>query len=234
MASTRRDSLDGAPGRSTAAHYSRDSLDSTSTTSLILERINPGDDLDGDTFADSDLERGRQTYDKEDANDDDDDEDEPLKTGLRDMSKHERGVRRAMYIIGFLMIGGWVLALTVYLIRESGRSAVVEDVTAGNTVGQPLKLDDVMSGVFRPQRKNIEWIGGETGKEDGLMLVTDHPKGYLVVEHATNPENFKVLMPSREGTVMSQGIFATKSWPSPNLKKVLVASNVEGVRVAIR
>jgi len=190
----------------------RDSFDSTSTTSLILERINP---------------RYDDPYKPEGELSDDDDDD--LERGSGRLggavgTKHpmEKKVTRAVYIVGGLLVGGWLLALVLYLSREAYRYQ-----PSPHEPGKSITMDQVQSGMWRARRMGITWVDGE---KDGLMLV---PYGgqdrFLEVQDVRNEAQRKVLMKKRsiewEGVTIGVG----HHWPSPDLKHVLLASDTQSV-----
>lgn len=217
---------DASPPADGIPASARSSMESTSTTSLILERIHheDPDDSDGDDMAygaagrasrerdvEKDIETGRATYPK------------PM----------EQKVRRAMYIIGVLMVGGWFLALAIYVSREYYRTSdVPHDPAATSTpkAGKTITLDQVIGGNWRSRTHGIQWIDGPEG-QDG-MLLTETPFGegnYLEVTDVRNSSNTIVLIKDRTLQGDGKPVIAIKAWPSPDLKKVLVASDVETV-----
>lgn len=145
-----------------ASFSPRSSIDSTSTTSLILDRINPtGSGAREPLFGN-----------KEGAFPAPDEDDDDLERAAAPPSKPaEASVRRITYIVGGLLVGAWVIALVVYLSREAYRFKPAPhdpDATALASPGKSMTLDQVQSGVWRPRRRGIEWISGD---RDGLMLV---------------------------------------------------------------
>jgi len=211
--------------RNDASDSNRSSMDSTSTTSLILERLNREDLDDGPDGYES---SGRAQREKLD-------EDDDLEIGrAAPLKPMERKVRRAMYLLAFLMIGGWLLALTVYLSREHfGRPDAAHDPSATSTqkAGKKITLNQVMQGTWRSRTQRIQWIDGPHGNQDGLLL-TQSSFGignFLEVQDVRNDSNRIVLM--KDGTLPGNGrpISAVKCWPSSDLKKVLVASDYEKV-----
>lgn len=214
-----------APYRDTEGHASREtgindsprsSMDSTSTTSLILERLNrDGDDDSG----------APDHREKEDGGVD-------LEARNLHLRPAEKKVKRAIYILGVVMVGSWLLALVIYVSREHYRFTETPHdpaATATTKAGRTITLDQVMGGSWRSSRREIQWIDGSTGAEDGLLL-TKTPSGssnFLEVQDVTNSSNTIVLMQSQSLQGSGQPIIAAKVWPSPDLKRVLVASNVQ-------
>ncbi|KAI5804934.1 putative dipeptidyl-aminopeptidase B [Geopyxis carbonaria] len=202
----------------------RSSIESTSTTSLILERIHPG-------------ERVNIPYDDPEArnkeaesSDDEDDYDADVELGrMQKLKPMEKKVRRAVYIIGALLIGGWLLSLVVYLSRESYRvQDIPHDPSATATVkaGKKLLLDHVMSGQFRATKRSVQWLDGE---QDGLMLVSGGTEGFLEIHNIKNETDVKVLMKKSQVDDRGQVVSVQKYWPSPDLKHVLVATDLQSV-----
>lgn len=199
----------------------RSSMDSTSTTSLILERLNRDDDDDigYDSTMSSHREKEPEGID--------------IEGGVLRPKQLEKKVRRAIYVLGALMVGAWFLALVIYVSREHYRFTETLDPTTTTAVGtgNKITLDQVMGGSWRSSRHEIQWIDGSTGAEDGLLLTQNAPgsSNFLEVQDVTNSSNTFVLMQSRTLEGMGQPIQVSKVWPSPDLKKVLVASNVQSV-----
>lgn len=225
----------------TADDSRRQSIDSTSTTSLILERINP-DREDGENA--SLPRRERPPYDDPNhrGGDGDDDDDDDLEAGISNEkmqpTQTANSVKKMVYIIGSLLVGAWVLALIVYLASEYNHphdpASPQESGSPGHDSGKLLKLGQIMGGEWRPYRHDIEWVSGADGKRDGLMLTQSYEGGgqnWLVVEdlRADKGKGSKplVLMKSRSFSAGEQSLFATRVWPSPDLKKVLVATDTE-------
>lgn len=219
---------DPAPYRDAQGHGSREdrpsdsprsSMDSTSTTSLILERLNRDCDRDDDSVAPDHGE-------KEDEMD--------LEARTLRLKPAEKKVKRAIYILGAIMVGSWLLALVIYVSREHYRFTETPHdpaATATTKAGKTITLDQVMGGSWRGSRHEIQWIDGSTGTEDGLLL-TKVPSGsnnFLEVQDVTNSSNTVVLMQSRNLQGSGRPVIASKVWPSPDLKRVLVASDVQTV-----
>jgi dipeptidyl aminopeptidase len=141
----------------------------------------------------------------------------------------ENKVRRAVYIIGGVLVGGWLLALIVYLSREAYRfqtSPHDPAATASAKAGKSITLDQVQSGTWRARKKGIQWIDGE---RDGLMLVPDGNQGFLEIHDVKNDTNKYVLMERGRISWEGKSVGVGKYWPSPDLKHVLCASHVQSV-----
>lgn len=218
---------DPAPYRDAEGHASREarindsprsSMDSTSTTSLILERLNR--DGDGDSGVPDHREK--------------EDEDLDLESSKLRLKPAEKKVKRAIYILGAVMVGSWLLALVIYVSREHYRLTEASDdpaTTAKTKEGKTITLDQVMGGSWRGSRHEIQWIDGSTGAEDGLLLtkIPSESSNFLEVQDVTNSSNTIVLMQSQSLQGSGRPVIADKVWPSPDLKRVLVASNVQTV-----
>jgi len=214
-----------AQTRNDASDSNRSSMDSTSTTSLILERLNREDpDNDPDEYESS----GRAQREKRD-------EDDDLEMGrAAPLKPMERKVRRAMYLLAFLMVGGWFLALIVYVSQEHfGRLDAAHDPSATSTqkAGKKITLNQVMHGTWRSRTHTIQWIDGPHGDQDGLLLTQNSlaTGNFLEVQDVRNDSNSIVLMKDETLQGNGQPIRVVKCWPSSDLKKVLVASDYEKV-----
>lgn len=201
-------------------HSPRSSIDSTSTTSLILERLNRdnSDDIDYDPSVPN--HRGKES------------EGMDLESGMPHLKPVEKKVRRAVYIVGILMVGAWLLALVIYISREHYRLIETPyDPAATAKAGKKITLDQVMGGSWRSSKHEIKWIDGPAGTEDGLLLTQNAPgsSNFLEVQDVANSSNTIVLMQSRSLQGIGQPIQVSKVWPSSDLKKVLVASDIQTV-----
>ena len=211
----------------------RESIESTSTTSLILERINQ---TATDNENDPPPRRERAPYDDPDHrpthDNDDDDDDEDLEVGLANEKQLRQGkinVKKMVYIIGSLLVGAWLLALIVYLTGEYNQLHDPKNAPQKHSTGKLLKLRQIMSGQWRAYKHEIEWVSGAGEKRDGLMLTQNYEggDGWLVVEDLRVDKGAKplVLMKSRYFSAGEVSLFATRVWPSPDMKKVLVATD---------
>lgn len=236
MSSRYRDSSPSAPSEELAAsfspprgtHSNRSSIDSTSTTSLILERINR-DDAPRNPY-DPPAGSSKEVYDDEDEYSDIDPDIELGNSRRSLMQKPmEKKVRRIVYIIGAVLVGGWLLSLAIYVVAGSYKTVdSPHDPAATSTVkpGKRLQLDEILQGRWRAQTKPVKWVDGE---KDGLMLVTGGAKGYVEVQDINDREYSKILMKRRDIPVGGRPVSVTKYWPSPDLKQLLLATDVESV-----
>lgn len=196
-------------------------METTSTTSLILERINQ---IEGPT----DAPETKETY-----SEDEDEYDQDVEMGrMRRNSIQkpiEKKARRALYLIGALLIGGWLLALGIYLSTDSNKpsEASIDPVaTLPPKAGKKITLDQVLQGNWRPESKSVKWIDGE---KDGLMLVTGSPNGFVEIRDVNDEAYSKVLMKHREIPIGGSPVPVARYWPSPDLKHLLLATNIQSV-----
>ena len=160
----------------------------------------------------------------------------PAATGTR--------MRRVLWLLGFLCVGGWVLAFILFLAQKRPTAAALSSVstvsvhepdsaTGGTSYGSPVTLEQVLRGEWSAQSHAISWIAGPEG-EDGLLVERgESGEGYLRVEDIrsrkegqSDPEA-RVLMKDAYFRVDGEIVTPQKTWPSPNLKKVLVASSLQ-------
>ncbi|KAI2640794.1 dipeptidyl peptidase IV N-terminal region-domain-containing protein [Hypomontagnella submonticulosa] len=216
---------------------SRDSLSSVSTTSLVFERLGEREKLNGrlTDFDDEDpLHHGS--------------EDErgaflPT-TGKRKIVGMDKSLKRLLLVMAGLFVAAWVIGLFTYLSSKSYQHSSQKEhdptATASRGHGKHLTLDDVMGGLWRPQSDEISWIAGANG-EDGLLLERAATgKDYLVVEDVRSRNADHVAAGSKilsSQTLIKQPWFnsggrqmsPSKVWPSPDLKKVLIATDTKSV-----
>ena len=150
----------------------------------------------------------------------------------------DKKFRRLLWIIGGVFIGAWVVALVMFLFSQTYRhsSTTPHDpaATASRGNGKKVTLDQVMNGSWRPNRQSISWIEGANG-EDGLLLERGvGGKDYLVVEDIrgnnasdTTALATKTLMKDVYFKVGGRGLTPSKVFPSKDLKKVLIATDVQ-------
>ncbi|KAG9238248.1 putative dipeptidyl-aminopeptidase B [Amylocarpus encephaloides] len=193
------------------------------------------------TYADDDRNRNRP-YDDDDEKEEDDLESGPFLNNNTSAAKSlDTRLRRLIWIIGGIFIGAWLLALVLFLSHQSYRpsSDLPHDpaATASRGSGKRVTLDQVIGGQWRATKHDISWIEG-AGGEDGLLLETNAAgKDYLVIEDIRGGKQSTETPPTAAATktLMKQGTFIyegnqhdpSKVFPSKNLKKVLVATDVE-------
>lgn len=204
-------------------------VSSASTTSLVLEGLNNGAEKPHTTSRyhdeDGDDAHKPEAFDVEDGH-------------FRAARPVDKKARRLLWVLGTICVIGWSMALVMFLFGGYFRHppSDSEDSVAPGPVRNPGKritLDSVQKGEWRPQKQSISWIGGANG-EDGYLLEHSLPdKDYLVVEDVRHrndkqpSENSITLMKSGGFMVGSDWVFPNYVWPSPDLKKVLVMSDVE-------
>ncbi|EPS40932.1 hypothetical protein H072_5200 [Dactylellina haptotyla CBS 200.50] len=202
----------------------RNSSDTDSTTSLVLERLNPSDDARSaarnrrqrsgdadDEFTSYDLNEEERAFEKRD---------KPM----------ESRIRRMIWIVGFVLVGSWLLAMAVYIIRDwnAPHSAGDPEQTKTTKAGKKVTLDQVLGGQFSADHRSIKWIASPNGDKDGLMLEA-HGEEYLVVKDVKDKNYKQVLMKDRAfaNPIDGSSKYTSRYWPSPDLKKVLLATDYE-------
>lgn len=163
----------------------------------------------------------------------------------------DRSLRRILLVVSGLCVAGWTVALFVFLSSGSLAPASQQDgvehdpaATASRGSGKKITLDEVMGGRWAPQTHDISWIESPEGPggRDGLLLEHGAPgKDYLVVEDVRSRAGLlkrddDPVAPMAPRTLMRSPWFsveggrqlaATGAWPSPDMTKVLVATETE-------
>ncbi|KAF7859711.1 hypothetical protein EAF04_008790 [Stromatinia cepivora] len=231
---------------------SSDSLASTaSTTSLVFERI--GERVAANRSEKPTMvtpkfpPRGEMAYtddehtqihlDEEEEKDYDLEDGAFLTNGATNKSVDKK-LRKLIWIIGGVFIGAWVLALFIFLGKQAYKhsSEIPHDpqATSSRGSGKKVTMDQVMGGQWRATKHSISWIGGANG-EDGLLLEQGSSgKDYLIVEdvRTQSPETVgtldrMTLMKDGYFEVAGRSLYPSKVYPSKDLKKVLVATDVQ-------
>lgn len=209
-----------------------------STTSLVFERINEREKLE-------------PQHSFNDFNDDD-----PLSNGDEDErgaflpSAATRGgglgmdrkLKRTLIILAGVFVAAWGIGLFTFLSSRSYQHSSEKEhdptATSSRGSGKKIRLDQVQSGFFSAQHHGISWIEGANG-EDGLLLEQGAmKKDYLVVEdvRSLNSEHVaavgetlakQTLMRNSWFNYKDRQISPSKVWPSNDLKKVLIATDVK-------
>lgn len=213
---------DPLPDEEYSEEEPRPSGSSVSTTSLVLEHIN---NLKGkeDLYS----ERRPEEFDH-------------IEDGAvwqQKVRPVDKKARQLLWIAVSLAIVGWVAALFLFVGTGSHKplSSRPHDPHKTATVGtgKKVELDQVLTGQWYPRRHDISWIAGADG-EDGLLLQRggDNGRDYLVVEDVrymgdmeTAKEKSMTLMKDGAFKVGENIVFPSNAWPSPDLRKVLVASD---------
>lgn len=217
----------------------RGSLSSVSTTSLIFDRIDEREKLG----------RNERIQDFEDEDPLKDDEEDAF-LGGRSMAARggpgmDRKLKRIIFILTGLLLASWLGGLATFISSKSYQSASSQELdpaaTSTKGSGKKVTLDQVLSGYWRPKAHSISWIAGAKG-EDGLLLERAAAgKDYLVVEDVQSMD--KEAATANPGRVLSSQTLMKSSWfkgegrqmtpdkvwPSPDLKKVLIATDTKSV-----
>jgi dipeptidyl aminopeptidase len=153
-------------------------------------------------------------------------------------------MRRGLWLLGILCVGGWVLAFVLFLIAKRPSAAALsststveihepESATGGTSYGKSVTLEQVLKGEWLPASHAISWIAGPKG-EDGLLVEQGGSgDGYLRVEDIRSRSkdardlDTRVLMEKPYFWGNDQLVTPKKTWPSPNLEKVLIASDTQ-------
>lgn len=204
---------------------STDSISSASTTSIALERLNKSAADAGSHFRRSSVPQVKgENYDAEDG---------VYPTAY--MRPVDKRSRRIMWSLGGLCLGGWLLAMVLFLSRHNYRHAsnIPHDpaATASRGSGKSVTIGQVLGGQWRAKSHEISWIAGANG-EDGLLLEREGGFGrdYLVVEdvrsRSPDAEAMDGITLMKDGGFQVNGVqvYPSRVWPSPDLKKVLVMS----------
>ncbi|KAI8631971.1 dipeptidyl peptidase IV N-terminal region-domain-containing protein [Xylariaceae sp. FL1651] len=222
---------------------SRDSLSSVSTTSLVFERL-------------GEREKASSKFNKNELSDFDNDD--PFNGAVDDdergaflasaASRKTLGMdiklKRLLLIASGLLVAAWVVGLAIFISSKSylHSSEKEHDPTATTSrgSGKQITLDQVFSGYWRAQGHQISWIDGANG-EDGLLLEQGASgRDYLVVEDVRSKDSDHVGAGANiaaSKTLMRQALFDAggqtlspeQVWPSPDLKKVLIATDIKNI-----
>lgn len=229
-----------------------ESTSSASTTSLVFERIN--DHVNGNVsaltgnvlstrfpsssqpYADDANGRpnGKALENGEQADFDVDVETGPFITSTKGADKK---FRRLIWIIGGVFIGLWGVAFFVFLGRQASRHTSeysAEPQSGPQRNGKKVTMDQIFAGDWRARRHQISWIEGANG-EDGLLLERGAlGRDYLVVDDVRG-KNASEVSTAGSTTLMKEGhfevagmqLYPSKVWPSKDMKKVLIATDVQ-------
>ncbi|KAI1466930.1 dipeptidyl peptidase IV N-terminal region-domain-containing protein [Daldinia caldariorum] len=217
---------------------SRDSLSSVSTTSLVFERLSEREKLN-ESFTD---------LDNEDPLHDNASEDEaggflpPLPE--RKVVGVDKSLKRFVLVMAGVFLAAWLVGLFTYLSTKSYQHSSQKEHDAAATEsrgsGKKITLDQILDGYWRPQSHGISWIAGANG-EDGLLLEKGAiGKDFLVVEDVRSKneddtagggkiKSAQTLMQQSWFKAGDQQLTPDQVWPSPDLKKVLIATETKNV-----
>jgi dipeptidyl aminopeptidase len=203
---------------------SEESLSSTSVASVVFEGI-------GRHAQQNCLASGPRNEEEEDYRLDL--EASPFIQGTKSSSK---SFKRLVWVVGGLFVGVWVIATFVFLGHKAARQAAeysTEETAGGfRNNGKKVTLDQVMSGQWSASRHAISWIEGANGEDGRLLERGAHGKDYLVVEDVREKSgdaatSSKTLMKDSSFKIGDQHHTPSRVWPSKDLKKVLIATDVE-------
>ncbi|KAH8675932.1 putative dipeptidyl-aminopeptidase B [Xylariales sp. PMI_506] len=219
---------------------SRDSLSSVSTTSLVFERISEREKQDRPHHKASD-------FDDDDplASGDDNDERAAFLATAAGRGKGlymDRKLKRILIIVAGVLIAVWGVGLFGFISSKAyehpSQQAHDPAATASRGSGKKMSRDQLSSGFWSPQSHEISWIEG-AGGEDGLLLERGAMgKAYLLIEdvRSLNAEHIaaggevaasQVLMRDAIFSYEGRRYNPQKVWPSPDLSKVLLATDVK-------
>lgn len=147
--------------------------------------------------------------------------------------------RKWLYVVIAVALVGWIAAFFLFLgSRPPARHERPHDPHATSTPdhGQKVTLEQVLTGQWYGRSQSVQWISGADG-EDGLLLERGGYGGrnYLVVEDVrtidadveTQRNATTVLMKSGSFKVGDELVTPDATWPSPDLKKVLIRSDTQ-------
>ncbi|OTB14158.1 hypothetical protein K445DRAFT_319344 [Daldinia sp. EC12] len=216
---------------------SRDSLSSVSTTSLVFERLSEREKLN----------EGIANLDDED----------PLHNASEDEAGGflpplperkvvgvDKSLKRFVLVMAGVFLAAWLVGLFTYLSTKSYQHSSQKDhdatATEARGSGKKITLDQILDGYWRPQSHGISWIAGANG-EDGLLLEKGATgKDFLVVEDVRSKnedhtagggeiKSAQTLMQQPWFKAGDQQLSPDQVWPSPDLKKVLIATETKSV-----
>ncbi|KHO00612.1 dipeptidyl aminopeptidase [Metarhizium album ARSEF 1941] len=237
---------DAESQRPSTSRPSQDSLSSVSTTSLVFDRIQQEMDRDPSASRTGARDLSLTTKDEGDYED-------ASETGAflgqpgvpLQQKPMDRGLRRVLTIIAAVFVGAWLAGPGVFLLSGSYRHGSDSEHDPDSTSrgsGKDVTMDQVLGGFWSAKSRGISWIKDPDGG-DGLLLEVDSASGYLVVEDVradkrgndiasrqtvdTQPAKPRVLM--KDANFMYNNEIKRPDWnePSPDLKKVLLAVDVE-------
>lgn len=209
-----------------------------STTSLVFERLGEREKFNGRNVSDFD------DHDPLRGTPDDEREAFLASAASRQIIGMDKKLKRIILILVGLIVASWGAGLVVYLTSRSYQhSSEIEhdpEATATRGNGKRITLDQIHNGYWYPNSHEISWIEGANG-EDGLLLEKGVAgKDYLIVEdvrslneeHAASGGQIlssQTLMTSQYFTGGDRKLQPDKVWPSPDLKKVLIATDTKDV-----
>jgi len=152
--------------------------------------------------------------------------------------------KKLLLVASGLLIAAWLVGLAMFISSKSYQHSSEKEhdptATTSRGSGKRITLDQVLSGYFGANSQQISWIEGANG-EDGLLLERGGlHKDFLVVEdvRSQNGNNVpagvqitasKTLMKSDTFDVGGSMYSPEQVWPSPDLKKVLIATDIQAI-----
>ncbi|KAI1177495.1 dipeptidyl peptidase IV N-terminal region-domain-containing protein [Nemania sp. FL0916] len=224
---------------------SHDSLSSVSTTSLVFERL-------------AEREKTRGSFNHGGLSDLDLDRDDPFNSAAGDDERGtflnigasrksfamDRKLKRILFLVSGLLLAAWVIGLASFISSKAYQHSSQKEhdpaATASRGSGKQITLDQVMAGYWGASHHQISWIEGANG-EDGLLLERAAAgKDFLVVEDVRSRDSDRVAAGAHiasSQTLMRRAFFDAggrthspeELWPSPDLKKVLIATDIKNV-----
>ncbi|PWY92706.1 pheromone maturation dipeptidyl aminopeptidase DapB [Aspergillus heteromorphus CBS 117.55] len=150
---------------------------------------------------------------------------------------------RLIWALIILCAAGWLWGLVLFVtqgranhqsVSEALQSHDSDSISGGTSSGKPVTLEQVLTGQWMARSHAVSWIAGPNG-EDGLLVEQGEGqvKGFLRVEDIRSHKNgvdaqeSRVLMEKAVVEVDGRAVYPVATWPSPDLKKVLLLSERE-------
>jgi dipeptidyl aminopeptidase len=221
-------------GSTATSRHSVDSISSMSSTSAILEHMHASE-------TDSNSIEMKQTAPLMGSgghgNNEKFDDEEEGTYRRRDEVSSSKTFRRVLWLMCALCLGGWLLALFLFLSRGTYKHASTQPhdplATASRGSGKAITFDSIMEGQWYAHSKSISWIETPSG-EDGMVLEEGvGGKEYLVVEDVRSAKigsekhDSVILMKESSFQAGDRILEPSKVFPSPDLKKVLIMADKE-------
>ncbi|KAJ5425743.1 hypothetical protein N7465_000813 [Penicillium sp. CMV-2018d] len=176
--------------------------------------------------------------------------DEPLISSDKKASSSSR-LRRIVWLLVLLCVGGWVLAFVLFLTQKRPDTAALSSASTaeihqptveihepdsapgGKSHGKPVTLEQVLSGAWSPRSHAISWIAGPDG-EDGLLVEQGEKQdAFLRVKDIRSSKDgvdnldTRVLMKKAYIWFEGEAMPPAKTWPSPDMNKVLIMTDIQ-------
>lgn len=153
-------------------------------------------------------------------------------------------LKRILLLVSGFVVAAWVIGLATFISSKSYQHSSQKDhdptATSSRGSGKRITLDQVLTGYWGASSHHISWIDGAEG-EDGLLLERGGAdKDFLVVEDVRSWDGDSAATDARitaSKTLMRESLFNVGGqtlspedlWPSPDLKKVLIATSIKYV-----